>query len=269
LTDFHGGDMSEGPAQTNLQLYNQLVALSWSDDDLRRLRAAYELADRVFAGTNRHSGKPFIAHLVGTASIAADVDGRRDLVLAALLHSIYTGGGTAILRKAPSREAIRGLVESSCEEIIYAYATTPWSPAALSRALVDGVEFDSLQRCVLLLRLVNEVDERVDLGTRYDDKGAPLRGDDPVPQMVVLAERLDCPKLAAALQDLLDQQRGVEVPVVLRASTHVPSIRVSRSFSAGNTLSARPLARGKQVILSLPGARVAADALRRRRPSAL
>jgi hypothetical protein len=255
-------------AQTNLQLYNQLIALSWSDDDLRRVRSAYELADRMFAGTNRRSGKPFIAHLVGTASVAAEVDGRRDLVLAALLHNVYTGGGTAILSKAPSRPSIRALVGTSCEEIIYAYATTPWSVDALADALAAAADVDSLQRSVLLLRLVNEVDERVDLGHRYDDKGALLRGDDPVPQMADLADRLDCPKLAGALRNRLVEQRGVDVPAVLRASTHAPTVHVSRSFAAHHSSATRPLARGRKVLMSLPGARAAVDALRRYRPSA-
>jgi hypothetical protein len=260
--------MSERPAQTNLQLYNQLVAQSWSDDDLRCLRSAYELADRMFAGTNRRSGKPFIAHLVGTASIAADVDGRRDVVLAGLLHSVYTGGGSTILSTAPSRSTIRALTGTRCEEIIYAYAVTPWGLDALSDALVDAADPDPLRRCVLILRLVNEVDERVDLGHRYNDKGSLLRGDDPVPRMAELADRLDCPELAAALRRVLAEQRGIDVPIVLRASTRVPTVHGSRSYAARHSMSARSWVRSRQVILSLPGARAAVDALRRHRPIA-
>ena len=71
------------PAQTNLQLYNQLLALSWPADDLERVRAAYEFVDELFSGLHRGSGKTFIAHLIGTASVAAGVDGRHDVVLAA------------------------------------------------------------------------------------------------------------------------------------------------------------------------------------------
>src|SRR5262245_11904038 len=73
-------------AQTNLQLYNQLLARGWTTNDLHHARAAYELAADLFSGQYRCSGKPFVAHLVGTASVAAAVGLPSELVLAALLH---------------------------------------------------------------------------------------------------------------------------------------------------------------------------------------
>ena len=45
------------PAQTNLQLYNQLLALSWSADDLEVVRAAYEFMDELFSGLHRGLGQ--------------------------------------------------------------------------------------------------------------------------------------------------------------------------------------------------------------------
>ncbi len=58
-------------AQTNIQLYEQLLAARWSAADIVPARAAYELAMRIFAGHFRPSHKPFLAHLVGVASILA------------------------------------------------------------------------------------------------------------------------------------------------------------------------------------------------------
>ena len=261
--------MTDHPAQTNLQLYNQLVAHSWSAEDLRSVRAAYEFADRMFVGARRSSGKPFIAHLVGTASVAADVDGRTDIVLGALLHSVYTRGGSTISSKAPSRSTIRSLVGAAPEALIYQYASSAWGPEAFADATANVAEFDRTRRDVLLLRLANEVDERVDLGTRYGDKGAFLRDTvDALPPMAELADRLECPKLAATFRRLFDEESGVDVPPVLRSSTRMPAVPASGSFVSRFSTSARATAaRGRRLILAVPGARSAVHALRRLKPS--
>jgi hypothetical protein len=261
--------VAEHPAQTNLQLYNQLVALSWSDEDLRRTRAAYEFADRALIGMTRRSGKPFIAHLVGTASVVADVDGRPDVVLAALLHAAYTLGGTTLSSKAPSRSTIRSLVGLATEALIFAYATSPWDADAFADASDNLAEFDRTRRDVLLLRLANEVDEHADFAIQYSDKGGFLRDSgDRLQPMAALADGLECPKLAATFRRLFDEQRGVSVPSVLRASTPISPVRGSESYAARLAASARATTkRGRQWLVSVPGARPAVHALRRLRPS--
>jgi hypothetical protein len=257
--------VAEHPAQTNLQLYNQLVALSWSDEDLRRTRAAYEFADRALIGMTRRSGKPFIAHLVGTASVVADVDGRPDVVLAALLHAAYTLGGTTLSSKAPSRSTIRSLVGLATEALIFAYATSPWNADAFADANANLAEFDRTRRDVLLMRLANEVDEHADFAIQYSDKGGFLRDSgDRLQPMAALADRLECPKLAATFRLLFDEQRGVSVPSVLRASTHTSPARASASFSARASSSGRAMVtRGRRLLVSVPGARAVVHAVRR------
>jgi hypothetical protein len=259
--------MADHGAQTNLQLYNQLVASSWSAEDLGRVRAAYEFADRMFVGVRRASGKPFIAHLVGTASVVADVDGRPDVVLAALLHSVYTGGGSEISRKAPGRSTIRRVAGTATEALIYEYATSPWGPDAFADANANAATFDRTRRDVLLLRLANEVDERADLGTQYGDKGAFLRdGEDALPPMAVLADQLQCPKLAATFRRLFDEEHGATVPQVLRSSTRIPTVPASGSVMTHVSRWTGVLAaRGRRLLVSVPGARFVVRGLRRRR----
>ena len=58
-------------AQTNIQLFNQLRRDAYSDGDLNLVRHAYESAMVLFSGRFQPSGKSFIAHVVGTASILA------------------------------------------------------------------------------------------------------------------------------------------------------------------------------------------------------
>ncbi len=55
--------------QTNIQLFNQLRHAGYSQMELKLVRDAYELAMDLFTGRFQPSGKSFMAHVVGTASI--------------------------------------------------------------------------------------------------------------------------------------------------------------------------------------------------------
>jgi hypothetical protein len=257
------------PAQTNLQLYNQLLALSWPVHDLERVRAGYEFMDELFRGLHRGSGKTFVAHLLGTASVAASVDGRRDVVLAGLMHAAYTGGGTEITSDAPPRSTVSSIMGDDAEALVYAYATSPWGPDALADAIANVEDFGELRRDVVLLRLANEIDERADLGTRFNDKGGFLRaGDDELETLAALADRLPCPKLAAGFRKIFDEQHGVEVPPVLRASARTTPVRIPGSSASRVSSSVRDVTRrGRRLLASVPGARAARDALRGLRTS--
>ena len=117
-------------AQTNLQLYNQLIAAGWSDANLDRTQAAYALAADLFAGQIRSSGKTFLEHLVGTASAVAAVGGRPALVHAGLLHATYTFGefGDGQRNAAESkRAAVRAVIGAEAEELVAEYAGLGYS----------------------------------------------------------------------------------------------------------------------------------------------
>ncbi len=55
-------------AQTYPQFARQLSVEPWSSREFALVRAAWELAAGLFAGAERGSGKPFVDHLIGTAS---------------------------------------------------------------------------------------------------------------------------------------------------------------------------------------------------------
>ncbi|MGB5708108.1 MAG: hypothetical protein WBM41_14910 [Arenicellales bacterium] len=74
-------------AQTNLQLYNRLQELDYSHQALGDLRDTYDLARELFSGLYRPSGKTFIAHLVGTASILAECRVSIEVIKAGLMHA--------------------------------------------------------------------------------------------------------------------------------------------------------------------------------------
>lgn len=79
-------------SQTNLQLYNQLIEKNYASKDLKLIKKAYELSTRLFAGRFQRSGKDFISHNVGTASILCAHDFPPEMVTAGLLHNVYGNG---------------------------------------------------------------------------------------------------------------------------------------------------------------------------------
>ena len=221
-------------AQTNLQLYNQLIAAGWSDTDLDRTQRAYAFATELFAGQMRSSGKPFLAHLVGTASAVAATGGRPDLVHAALLHATYTLGefGDGRRNSAESkRVAVRAVIGVEAEELVAQYATLGYSAVTIDDWRRRAQTLSPGEHDLAVLRLANEVDEHVDLGTRYSDRnGHPMSSDSAFETMIVLAGQLDEPALA----DLMDRVRvgeaGVAVPVVLRSRASGSEVIAPRSY---------------------------------------
>src|SRR5262249_35216584 len=90
----HGGARAviSGYAQTNIQRYGQLAELGYPATDVSRIHRGHGLAMQLFTGLFRGSGRPFLAHLVGTASVLASVRAPIEVVTAGLLHSAYSHG---------------------------------------------------------------------------------------------------------------------------------------------------------------------------------
>ena len=157
-------------AQTNLQLANQLRAQGYSEEDEQFIAAAYQVAIRLFSNAFRPSGKPFLAHLVGTASILAWLRAPRNLVVTGVLHAAYShgefgAGWTGVVDT--KREQMRQTVGSDVEALIAAYTKLSWNSRTIP-VVRDG--FDSLSdmdRAVLLVRLANELEDHLDCGVLY------------------------------------------------------------------------------------------------------
>ena len=148
-------------AQTEAQLLRQVRARAWSAADEERLVTAHGLAARIFGGRSRVTGKPFLGHLVRTASFVADAGERPDVVLAALLHSAYTrgdfGDGTPAVTPA-KRAAVTAAAGPAVELIVLAYTTLPFGHADVD-ALCVGPAVQHLTRDMFALRLASLLDE--------------------------------------------------------------------------------------------------------------
>ncbi|MCZ7527197.1 MAG: HD domain-containing protein [Acidimicrobiia bacterium] len=231
MRDGQAGTPTAPVAQTNVQLYGQLRRAGWSEGDLIRLRGAYELATVLFSGALRPSGKTFVSHLVGTASVVASLGGRPDLVLAGLLHAAYAFGewGDGSRRVTPRRrEELRRVAGDGAEQLVAGYTDLPWNASALAdlRSRADGL--GPAERDLVLLRLANEVEDHLDeamgyCGTPSDEMHRPAR----LGEMAGLADALGLAPLAVALRGAAAAAPAwAEVPSglrrVARASASVP-----------------------------------------------
>ncbi|MGD9722669.1 MAG: glycosyltransferase [Pirellulales bacterium] len=157
-------------AQTNLQLYNQMLAAGRSEEDLRLVHDAYELAMRLFAGHYRGNGKPFLAHLVGVASILAAQNAAVDTIVAGLLHSVYMfgefGDGTRGITPR-KRHRVREAAGDVAERIVTEYTTTHWNTATLADLKDRSARLSLLESRVLEIKLADTLEDHLDHGLAY------------------------------------------------------------------------------------------------------
>ena len=156
-------------AQTNLQLLNQLRDLGYSEADQILVARAYGLATQVFTGYFRGSGKPFLAHLVGTASILAAQSVAIEVVLTGLLHAVYSFGGSLEMKKVSSRQRARvnQVVGSQVEQYIAYYTELDWHEQTIPHIAERLPQMGDVERQILLVQLANELEDHWDLGVLY------------------------------------------------------------------------------------------------------
>ena len=209
-------------AQTNLQLYNQLLSLDYSHRDLGDLRTAYELARELFSGLFRPSGKTFLAHVIGTASILAECLVDIDIVKAGLLHAAYAGGDFGDGQKGVSsfkRDELAKTLGSRAEGIVHAYSQLQWPPEHFNdfRSLVFS---EPPTKDAALVRLANELEEYTDLGMFYCNERARKRIllDQPLQNTLMdMARTFDYPVLVDGLADAFQKFPTAQIPDVARS----------------------------------------------------
>jgi len=206
--------------QTNLQLFNRLLGLGWSEPELARVADAYDLAARLFSGQYRPSRKPFVDHLVGTAALVAENGGSSVLVAAAILHAAYPAGdfGDGSRRATQrKRRLLRQSVGEEVEAVVRDYARLAWDARAVDALVVRADTLGEREREVLLVRIANELEDHLDLGGRYGKVGdAERQKDELLERTVGLAERLGWDALAAGLRSAGSAEREAQVPPALR-----------------------------------------------------
>ena len=213
--------MGEQYAQTNLQLYLQLRRSGYSDEDLTRTHRAYEFSLTLFTSMFRASGKPLLAHLVGTASILASLKEPGPVVTAGLLHAAYALGDFGTGRvgiTSAKRERVRLAVGTDIEELVARYTRFTWNRRSIPQLLSEATTLQGIDRDVLVIRLANELEDHLDLGVLYCHNAVSRREYilSPLNQSVDLARLLGIPRLAEALETAFSEVLSAELPVSLR-----------------------------------------------------
>ncbi len=208
-------------AQTNLQLYAQVRCAAYPEGDVDCVRAAYEFALPLFAGAYRGSGKPFIAHLVGTASILASVRARMPVVVAGLMHAAYASGefGDGSRGEAPWKRArLVSAVGAEVADLVTGYTALRWNTQTIP-VIRDRLDtMGGQEREVLLVRLANELEDHLDLGVLYCSDAERRRAylGTPLYRCVDMAARLGFLELAGALDDAFKKTLSADVPRAFR-----------------------------------------------------
>lgn len=205
-------------AQSNVQLYQQLQEDGYSETELAGIFRVYEFVRARFAGRYQSSGRSFVCHLVGTASIMARVTRQPTLTAAGLIHSVY--------RTKDSRHGSREVAHSLRQPIIDAVGSEPERYALgffqtrhhydTLRQRVDKFQpFESNVATLLLCDDLEKLSSRnVLYGNRLEERLRKYsrQGDD----MVALAKGLGHISLSDELAQALKKISVAKISPVLR-----------------------------------------------------
>ena len=224
-----------GYAQTNVQLFNQLRDEGYSATERAFVSDTYEFGMRIFAGFYLPSGKTFLDHLVGTASILARLRAPVEVVAAGLIHAAYLHGdfGTGATGFTEAkRTQLRHSVGDRVEEYVSRY-----DRLLLTRQDIQSLEntldrISTIDRYVALMRLANELEHHLDFGALYyahteeEQRDQQHQLEQRGPLLVSFASGLGFDSLAGELGKTFRAVTASEVPLV-------PCIRCSatRAYS--------------------------------------
>lgn len=206
-------------AQTNIQLFNQLRREGYSNTDLNLVRDGYELAMVLFTGRFQPSGKSFIAHVVGTASILASLRLPPQLVAAGLIHNVYENGDFGTGRSGISlgkRDEIRKTLGPEVEEYVARFAalfsTSPTAPTAhLARNNPDKLA--SVDRAALLILFAEGLEHLLDCDILYYGETVTRSCIDHSKIAAEIAEKLGLSALGAELREAIREVESAELAV--------------------------------------------------------
>ncbi len=155
------------------------------------------------------------------------------------------------------RAAVRAVIGAEAEELVAGYATLGYSADTIRDWQQRAHILSPLEHDLAVLRLANEVDEHIDLGTRYSDRhGHPMSSDSVFLDMIVLADELDEPTLADLMDRIRIGEAEVLVPVVLRSHASGREVIAPRSYWHRPAFGIQRAKRGvRRRVAGVPGLR--------------
>jgi (p)ppGpp synthase/HD superfamily hydrolase len=209
-------------ARTNIQLYEQLRADDRSSSDLAVVHVAYRTASQLFAGRFQASGRDYLAHVVGVASILATLRLPIPIVAAGVVHNAYRTGDFGPARSGildAQRQFLRRRVGDEVESYVSGFRAHPLNRRAIEVALAEPGRVSAIERMVLLIRLADVLEQLLDLGVLYRGNAekwrARIRRDGSL--MTDVARILGFPGLASELDRAFEETLSSELPPELVA----------------------------------------------------
>ena len=157
-------------SQSNLQLFNQLLAQDYTQANLQSVHKAYELSRLLFSGRFTASGRSQLVHGVGTASILGFWKAPAHVVAAGLLHNIYNNGdfgdgsrGISQQKRILLRESLGPDIERELSD----FALLKWNEKNIS---LFNLGKGPLTPNLVLIRLADLLDHTSSGGLFYDHK---------------------------------------------------------------------------------------------------
>ncbi len=210
-------------AQTNIQLLVQLIRSGMSEPELARVDAAYRLTIPLFSDRFRSDGRPFLAHLCGTASLVAGVTSDVEPIVAALLHAVFSQGALAMSGGATKANQARVAAVAGLRPValILAYDRLAWTSDTILDFARATAPLDPTVAAVLILRLANEVEDHVDGAVAFASKsrysGQPALLD----AIDAIDAKLGPAGLARLLREGVEVGAQLAVPAAIRRSEAV------------------------------------------------
>jgi len=203
-------------AQTNIQLYNQLQGMGYSQGDLILVRNAYDLSTQLYSGRFQAQGKDFISHLVGTASILCTLAQPPEMVATGLIHSVYNTGdfGDGKWGMTKRRQSfVRQRVGSEVETFVSRFHSFKWGEESLLHIYESLPIMNQLDRCVVLLYLADNIEHSLDFGyCYYDVKAQRFYAPPNWDLLITIAIGLGFPAFAKALDLVHTKNAGGDIP---------------------------------------------------------
>lgn len=185
----------------------------YSADELRRLGKACVLAMRLSEGVYRPCGRPFLNHLVGTASVLVHYGFTLQRVLVALLHAAYSHAGRGVqladgtLSDASTGalpDAVTGMLGGVNSPVMagvraYTERARRYRDLVAERRPIGALGMDDVE--LLLLEAANDIDMHLSSEVAFTGRADVAKG----PLLVLVAgacRALGVPGMADTLREI-------------------------------------------------------------------
>lgn len=198
--------------QTRSALLDLAQERGYVRDELALLANAYHLSHILMDGGYRPCGRPFINHLVGTASVLVRYGFRAETVAAGLLHSAYTHCPADAAGGQPVGEAVCAALGgrgSPLERRVRAYTLREQHAPGADAEPADLSTLSVLEAEIIAMTAANELDMYLSGEFRHSGRTdtIPQRACE---QIAEVCELLAVDGLYAALRR--EQQRAASIP---------------------------------------------------------